>query len=126
MSKEAFEQQLREAGCTEQQISNSLASFDQNQAKQPRWKEQFDHWANVDAFNANMQGISADRVIDNEESTRICFLLSQWESQLSSARDYVVNYRRVEPSTVENNPGLGNLQTEAERGLELLAEIECE
>ena len=97
----------------------------EDDARLERWKEQYVHHENVNAFIASTKGISADRVIDKNESARICFLLPQWESQLKSAHDYVVNYRNVEPDTVEKNPGLGNLQTEAERGLALLTEIEC-
>ena len=74
---------------------------------------------------ASMKEISADRVIDKDESARICFLLDQWSTQMEEARDYVVNFRNVDPDTVEKNPGLGNLQTEAERGLALLTEVEC-
>ena len=65
-------------------------------------------------------------MIDKDESARICFLLDQWTIQMEEARDYVVNYRKVEPDTVEKNSGLGKLQTEAERGLALLAEVKCE
>ena len=126
MNKSEFEQRLRKEGCSEKQIENSLSSFDESKVRGARWVEQWDHWANVDAFVGSMEAISADRVVDKDESTRICFLLPQWESQLTAARDYVENYREVEPDMVKENPGLSNLQTEAERGLALLAEAECE
>ncbi len=125
MTKSEFEQRLRKEGCSEQQISNMLTTFDDDKQRQARWVEQWDHWANVDAFAASMKEINADRVIDKDESARICFLLDQWTTQMEEARHYVVNYRKVEPDTVEKNSGLGNLQTEAERGLALLHEIEC-
>ena len=126
MTKSEFEQKLRREGCSQQQISNMLTTYDDDKERQARWVEQWDHWANVDAFAASMKEINADRVIDKDESARICFLLDQWTTQMEEARDYVVNYRKVEPDTVEKNSGLGNLQTEAERGLALLAEVKCE
>ena len=70
--------------------------------------------------------INADRVIDADESARICFLLDQWKTQMSGARDYVADYRQTDPATVEKNPGLQRLQAEAERALVLLNEIECQ
>ena len=125
MTRDALEQRLREAGCSDAQIANSLSSFDGDRAKQDRWVEQYDHWANVDAFGASMRSINADRVIDKEESVRICFLFNQWIAQMESARNYVLTYREVEPETVEKNLGLQNLQAEAERAIALLSEIEC-
>ena len=96
----------------------------EDEARWARWKENFDHWDNVNAFMVSINEISADRVIDANELARICFVLPQWKSQLTAARDYVENYREVEPDTVEMNPNLGNLQREAERALTLLGETE--
>ena len=92
-----------------------------------RWREQFNvHWPNVDAFQAKIATINQDRVIDEEESKTICFLKPQWIEQLTAAKAYVGSYRRVEPDTVAENPGLANLEAEAVRGLELLDELECQ
>ena len=96
----------------------------EDEARLARWKERTEHWANVNAFLSSVKAISADRVIDKEESARICQLMPQWQAQLSAARDYVVNYRNVEPDTVEKN-GLGILENEANRGLNLLFETKC-
>ena len=87
-------------------------------AEQARWKEQWIHWDNVDAFVEKMTSINADRVIDRTELDEICFLRAQWEYQLTAARDYVRQYRRDDPDTVEKNLGFGNLQEQAERSLE--------
>lgn len=86
-------------------VVGSLSPADQERAE--RWKEQYTHWENVDAFNASMKDISADRVIDKNESARICFVLPQWKAQLRAAQDYVADYRKVEPTIVSKNPGLG-------------------
>ena len=72
-----------------------------------------------------MASISADRIIDIEEYMHICFVLEQWTTQMTDARDYVQDYRRDEPETVEKNPGLGHLEQEAERALALVSEVEC-
>ena len=90
------------------------------------WKEQWTHWENVDAFQAGTAAISEDKIIDKDESKHICFVLDQWIAQMTDARDYVQEFRVVDPETVEKNPGLGNLQYEAERALELLDQVECE
>ena len=92
-----------------------------------RWREQFNvHWPNIDAFNAKITAINQDRVVDPEESRMVCFLKPQWTAQLTAAKEYVGNYRRVDPDTVAENPGLSNLQAEADRGLDLLKELECQ
>ena len=92
-----------------------------------RWREQFEvHWPNVNAFNDSIKTINADRIISKEESLHMCFALEQWEGQMTAARDYVKEYREVDPETVEKNPGLGRLESEAERALTLLNEIQCE
>ena len=89
-----------------------------------RWKKRTYHWDNIDAFNASVASISADRVIDLEESRQICYVLEQWTTQLEEARDYVIEFRRVEPEFV-NEPlnGLTKLESEANRGLELLHQV---
>ena len=109
-----------------ERVENALGIEDTpaDDARLERWKEQYIHHENVNAFIASTKGISGDRVIDKDESARICFLLPQWKSQLKSARDYVAEYRRVEPDTVRKN-GLDRLETRAEDGLALLAEVKC-
>ena len=89
-------------------------------AEEARWKEQYVHHANVSAFLEKMDSINDDRVIDRTEWDEICFLRGQWEDQLTAARDYVRQFRRDDPDTVEKNLGLGNLQERAEQGLEVM------
>ena len=113
---------------TYNQIQNlALPRNEENIAKVAHWKKQFDiHWPNVDAFQVSMDSIMQDRIIDKEESTSICFALDQWTTQMTDAITYVQDYRKVDPQTVEKNPGLGNLEHEANRALELLNQVECE
>ena len=87
-------------------------------AEQARWQEQHVHHANVFAFLEKMDSVNDDRVIDRTELDEICFLRGQWEDQLTAAQDYVRQFRRDDPDTVEKNPGLGSLQERAEQGLE--------
>ena len=99
---------------------------DGNQAALDRWKEQFEvHWPNIDAFNAAMSAVTADRIISEEESEHICFALDQWTAQMIAVRDYVEEYEQVDPETVLGNPALGDLKSEVERALALLAEAKC-
>ena len=64
MDRDALEQRLRDEGCSETQIANSLASFGEADVQRTRWDEQWVHWENVDAFMESMNEIGADRVID--------------------------------------------------------------
>ena len=97
----------------------------QEQAALDRWQEQWSHWNNVDAFKAATSGIGADRIIDKEELQNICLVLEQWVDQMKKAKDYIQEYRKDDPETVDKNAGLGNLEHEAERALALLNAIEC-
>ena len=107
-------------------LGTAPALSEQEQEALNLWQEQWEHWENVDAFQGNTTSINEDRIIDKEESQRICSALDQWTAQMTDAITYVQDYRKVDPQTVEKNPGLGNLESEASRALELLNQIECE
>ena len=107
-------------------LGTAPALSEQEQEALNLWQEQWEHWENVDAFQENTTSISEDRIIDKEESQRICLALDQWTAQMTDAITYVQDYRKVDPQTVEKNPGLGNLEHEANRALELLNQVECE
>ena len=92
------------------------------QEERARWQEQRLHWDNINAFKDHMTAVSADRVVDDDELKRICSLQSQWESQMTLARDYVREYRRDEPGLIDKNPGLQNLEDEAEHALRIVME----
>ena len=120
---------------TDYRISNALCDeiwtllpplSPEDQARRERWSEKSYHWDNIDAFNASIQKISKDRVIDRDESYEICFLLEQWVLQLTEAKEYIEDYREAEPDYVAETPILYKLEAEAIRGLELLANVECE
>ena len=112
---------------TYNQIQNlALPRTEENIARVAHWNKQWEHWENVDAFQENTTSISEDHIIDKEESQHICFALDQWTTQMTEAITYVQDYRKADPQTVEKNPGLGNLEHEANRALELLNQIECE
>ena len=98
---------------------------EENSTRLARWKEQFEHWSNIDTFTASIRNIGDDHVMDEEEHARLCVMLPQWESHMRAAVHYVEDYRKVEPRTVEDNHGLVNLQVEAERGLVLLGSADC-
>ena len=91
-------------------------------ASQARWKEQFHHYDNLNAFTDSLLEINSDRVIDEDELDRICFLLEQWGSQLNAAAEYVAKYRQAEPDVIKANPGLQNLEDKAREGLAFLVE----
>ena len=91
-------------------------------ASQARWKEQFHHYDNLNAFTDSLLEINSDRVIDEDELDRICFLLEQWGSQLNAAAEYMAEYREADPDVIKANPGLQNLEDQANEGLAFLVE----
>ena len=93
------------------------------EAETARWKQQWDHWENIDAFKAHMVKVNDDRVIDRAELDNMCFLSDQWKAQLVAARDYVKDYREDDPKLMEQHKGLENLETEAEAGLRLVSAL---
>ena len=90
-----------------------------------RWQAQWAHWEKVDAFRAYMKDMMADTVIDEQEGQDLCFTHEQWETHMRAIAAYMVEYREVEPRLVELNGTLQNLEAEAARALELLAQVEC-
>ena len=91
-----------------------------------RWEERLYHLDNINAFDQWVQGISADRVIDQEEGADICYLRSQWEAQLTEAVLYIHAYREADPEFVaEPRNGLLSIEERAIKGLTLLEEVEC-
>lgn len=80
-----------------------------DEARNNRWREQWDHWDNIDAFTDEMAKISADGTIYKDEMTVLCANLSKWKNEMRAARDYVNEYRRIDPDTVAKNGGLAKL-----------------
>ena len=58
-------------------LGTAPALSEQEQEALNLWQEQWEHWKNVDAFQENTPSISEDRIIDKEESQRICFALAR-------------------------------------------------
>ena len=106
-------------------VDQFIELSEDDKARQGRWVKKEYHWANIDAFVAGVERISDDRVIDQDESKDICFLLPQWEAQLTNALTYIQDYRASEPEFVTQTPLLWKLEEEAIRGLKLLGEVEC-
>ena len=98
-----------------------------NEDSHQRWLEGQEHRKNVNAFYNRWEQISADGVVDFNEYLQVCSLIPQWTNQLTAARDFVEEYRIVEPETFGENQGMFDaIKDEAGRGLEALAMAECE
>ncbi len=95
------------------------------QARLARWNERTEHWSNLRAFLSSTKASTAGGALDEEQSERICSLLPLWEGQLAAAQAYVAEYRAVEPATVQSNPVLRDLESEAGRGLAILSQLDC-
>ena len=98
-----------------------------NEVSHQRWLEGQEHRKNVNAFYDRMRQIDADGIVDFEEYLQVCSALPQWTRQLTAARDYVGEYRRLEPKTYKENQGMFDaIENQAELGLEGLALAECQ
>ena len=93
------------------------------EAENARWREQWDHWEKIEPIGEYMDEIVRDGVISSSERRVLCFRLTRYETDLRAARDYVQAFRRADPTTVAENPPLGNLQEVAETGLEAVAAV---
>ena len=102
-----------------------LENSPEEEARLSRWNQRTEHWANLRVFLSSTKANTAGGVFDEEESGRICSQLPQWQGQLAAAQAYVLEYRAAEPATVQSNPVLRDLESEASRGLALLSQIDC-
>lgn len=69
-----------------------------------RWREWFQvHHPNLLAMQAVIMEVGEDRVIDEEEHIRLCFIYEQWEEQLAAMDDYLIEYLQVDPEIVQAN-----------------------
>lgn len=84
------------------------------------WKEQYIHWENIDALDAAVADIREDKVVDVEEALYVCVVALQWMGQMTAAQDYVAEFTDIDPETVADNPGVGNLQRVAKDRAELM------
>ena len=129
MTPEDLAERLREDGYDEMAIATAVANKRDNQeveaTRLTRWRESFEHWEHVDAFQASIEVMMEDKVIGLQESREFCYKAPQWEDQLVAAQEYVVAYREIEPTEVAETPSLWKLEQEAARGLALLGEVEC-
>ena len=124
MTREQYELYLRnESGLNQRQIEGSLENFAFNQGQLLRWYAREGHWANVDAYDAYVNGAMADGVMSLDEFNDACVTHPQWEQQLTAARDYVIEFRQFDAHSVEVNPELPLLQQKAENGLLTIAPI---
>lgn len=62
-----------------------------------------------------------DKVMDQSEVDFSCSVAEHWAEQLKAAQVYVQEYRRVEPDMVAVNPQLGELESIATKGYELVS-----
>ena len=95
------------------------------EARLARWNERTEHWANLRAFLSTTNASMADGALDEDETGRICAQLPHWQGQLAAAQAYIAEYRAAEPATVQSNPVLRDLESEASSGLALLSQIDC-
>ena len=99
---------------------------EEDRARLLRWREASEHWEFIDAFTETMFAVNEDYVIDLQESRDLCYKAPQWGEQMTAVREYVAAYREIEPETVAETPRIYNLETEADRALEIVEELEKE
>ena len=91
-----------------------------------RWRKWFQvHNPNLLAMQEFITGVGEDRVIDESEHERLCFIYPQWEGQLRAMTDYLAEYEAVDLETVQANQAAFDAREEAVRQVqEVVAEIE--
>ena len=94
---------------------------EEDRAKHERWIKQHKHWDNVKAFDQHIKRMREDKVMDQSEVDFSCSVAEHWAEQLKAAQVYVQEYRRVEPDMVAVNPQLGELESIATKGYELVS-----
>ena len=102
-----------------------LSNDTDEEARLARWNERTEHWSNLRAFLSSTKASIAGGAVDEAEAERICAQLPHWQGQLAAAQAYVAKYRTAEPATVQGNPVLQDLESEATRGLALLSQFNC-
>ena len=90
-----------------------------------RWAKQWSHWDNVDAIEEDIESFRADERIDADDVRYFCARHDSWHAQLKSARDYVREFRRIDPDKVAGVPGLQRLEERAVMLLDLIEEAEA-
>ena len=91
-----------------------------------RWREWFQvHNPNLIAIQEAITEVGKDRVIDEAEHKQFCFIYPQWEKQLVAMTDYSVEYREIDPETVQANQAYFDAREEAVRRVQaVVAEVE--
>ena len=97
------------------------------QRKAELWREQWDHWENLDAIREAVYKVDEDGVVDLAETVVVCAAVGQWVEQYQAAADYVEEYRQVDGAKVDAEPTLLNLEKDVTTILPRLkfAEAQC-
>ena len=90
-----------------------------------RWAKQWSHWDNVEAIEEDIESFRADGRIDADDVVYLCAHHGSWQAQLKSARDYVRDFRQIDPDKVAAVPGLQRLEERAVTLLDLIEEAEA-
>ena len=90
-----------------------LSSYEQLQRM--RWQWHFDKITILADIRATLRDINEDGRADHEELTKWCWKTGIWSGDLSAIKEYMLEYRRLEPQTVLANPTLQELESEADR-----------
>ena len=89
-------------------------------AEERRWKERLVHYDNVNAFSEAMSAIGADDYIDQIELAEVCVHRTRWETELTNAQNYVVNYHKHGPGLFKVDPRMRGLLKRTEVGLAVI------
>ena len=90
------------------------------------WQEQWVYWEYVDQFKKYTTDINRDGITLEEEKD-LCYMMPKWGDRMTEAVEYVEEFRdKVEYRKLNQTYGLNNLEREADRALELIADVEAE
>ena len=132
MTEPEYESWLREempqttTGCElpEHQIQKALAGFYEDQVRQRRWERHFEMIDVMANIRADYRQIAADEFISPAELLYICNAVVDWRLELDSVIAFLVEYREAEPEFVEKDPSIGTLESETQKLLMWVGDVE--
>ena len=132
MTRDEYESWLRKdmphtiTGCElpEHQIQRALAGFYEDQVRQRRWERHFEKIDVMVNIRAEYRQLAADEFISPAELLYMCNAMVDWRVALDSIVAFLDECREVEPEFVEKDPSIRTLESETQKLLIWVADIE--
>ena len=75
------------------------------------WPDHYDDLQNlIEDMEKNANSIMADGILDSNDLINLCPAISGWEQRLDPIAKFMAEYRATDPSTIEENTPLQNME----------------